>query len=105
MDELRALSGTDFGTLRGTSSNSRTSYPSNIDGIDERNGHFLFYEIKQLNEQTSEGQQRMLEALAKMPKTTAHSRSYRASRCAAMANSIWRQLHCQPVPARYPGVL
>lgn len=70
MDELRALSGTDFGTLRGTSSNSRTSYPSNIDGIDERNGHFLFYEIKQLNEQTSEGQQRMLEALAKMPKTT-----------------------------------
>lgn len=67
MDELRTLSGTDFGTLRGTSNNSRTSYPSNIDGIDERNGHFLFYEIKQLHEQTSEGQQRMLEALAKVP--------------------------------------
>lgn len=66
---LRTLTGTDFGGLRGASKVCPDIYPSNIDGVEERRGWFLWYEIKHKNEGSRTGQQRLLKELAAMPRT------------------------------------
>jgi hypothetical protein len=53
----------DFGFL------NHTSLPSNIDGLTERHGKFLFIEVKR-GEEISPGQLIMLEALSRVPNFT-----------------------------------
>jgi hypothetical protein len=53
---------TDFKELRGALYKS-DCVPSDLDGVYERDGHFLFLEVKHGGEQVSTGQYRMLENL------------------------------------------
>jgi hypothetical protein len=57
----------DYGFLHGIDQNSPNFVPSDIDGVIERNGVFLFLEWKQFLEDMQEGQEKMLMALAKKP--------------------------------------
>jgi hypothetical protein len=57
----------DYGFLHGVDENSPNFVPSDIDGVIERNGVFLFLEWKQFLEDMQEGQEKMLMALAKKP--------------------------------------
>jgi hypothetical protein len=55
---------TDFSSLQ------NKCLPTNLDGITERNGHFLVIECKHGNEQPSGGQAWMLRAFGGVPKFT-----------------------------------
>jgi hypothetical protein len=57
----------DYGFLHGIDPNSPNFVPSDIDGVIERNGVFLFLEWKHFLEDMSEGQKKMLVALSKKP--------------------------------------
>jgi hypothetical protein len=57
----------DYGFLHGIDLNSPNFVPSDIDGVVERNGVFLFLEWKHFLEDMNEGQKKMLVALAKKP--------------------------------------
>ena len=57
----------DFGFLKGIIASNPRGIPSNIDGVYERFGHFLFLEFKRPAEQISQGQWILLKALAAMP--------------------------------------
>jgi hypothetical protein len=57
----------DYGFLYGIDKTSPKFVPSDIDGVIERNGVFLFLEWKQFLEDMQEGQEKMLMALAKKP--------------------------------------
>jgi hypothetical protein len=57
----------DYGFLYGIDPKSPNFVPSDIDGVIERNGIFLFLEWKHFLEDMSEGQKKMLVALAKKP--------------------------------------
>ena len=59
---------TDYGDFKGLIESNPAFLPSNVDGIAERNGHFLIMEWKRPGEKMSEGQKRMLQALAASPK-------------------------------------
>jgi hypothetical protein len=55
---------TDYGDFKGLIPDNPAFVPSNVDGIAERNGHFLILEWKRPGEKMSEGQKRLLQALA-----------------------------------------
>jgi hypothetical protein len=55
----------DFSCLR----NPFHCFPCNVDGLTERGGHFLLFELKH-GEELSGGQFRMLQALAALPRFT-----------------------------------
>ena len=55
---------TDYGDFKGLIESNPLFVPSNVDGIAERNGHFLIMEWKRDAEKVSEGQKRLLQALA-----------------------------------------
>jgi hypothetical protein len=55
---------TDYGDFKGLIPDNPAFLPSNVDGIAERNGHFLILEWKRPGEKMSEGQKRLLQALA-----------------------------------------
>lgn len=57
----------DYGFLHGTDQNSPNFVPSDIDGVIERNGVFLFLEWKQFLEDMQAGQEKMLMKLANKP--------------------------------------
>lgn len=57
----------DFGFLKGIIKSNPRGLPSNVDGVYERFGHFLFLEFKRPGEQISQGQWILLRALAAMP--------------------------------------
>ena len=59
---------TDYGDFKGLIPDNPAFLPSNVDGIAERNGHFLIMEWKRDKEKVSEGQKRLLQALAANPK-------------------------------------
>ena len=59
---------TDYGDFKGLITANPSFIPSNVDGIAERNGHFLILEWKRPNEKVSEGQKRLLQALAANPR-------------------------------------
>ena len=59
---------TDYGDFKGLIESNPAFLPSNVDGIAERNGHFLIMEWKRPGEKASEGQKRLLQALAANPK-------------------------------------
>ena len=59
---------TDYAEFKGLISANPAFVPSNVDGIAERNGHFLIMEWKRPGEKVSEGQKRLLQALAATPK-------------------------------------
>ena len=59
---------TDYGDFKGLIPSNPAFLPSNVDGIAERNGHFLILEWKRPNEKVSEGQKRLLQALASNPR-------------------------------------
>jgi len=59
---------TDYGDFKGLITANPSFIPSNVDGIAERNGHFLILEWKRSNEKVSEGQKRLLQALAANPR-------------------------------------
>jgi len=59
---------TDYAAFKGLISKNPKFVPSNIDGICERNGHFLVLEWKRVGEKISKGQELLLKALAKTPK-------------------------------------
>ena len=59
---------TDYGDFKGLIASNPAFMPSNVDGIAERNGHFLVMEWKRPNEKMSEGQKRLLKAMAANPK-------------------------------------
>jgi len=56
----------DFGFMAGWVETNKKAMPSNIDGVMERNGHFLFMEWKRAGEQVSLGQSILLCQLAKL---------------------------------------
>lgn len=58
----------DYGDFKGLIKSNPSFVPCDLDGIVERNGHFLVMEWKRPKEEVSLGQQRMLQALAKTPK-------------------------------------
>ena len=58
----------DYGELIGLIPNNPKFSQSDIDGICERNGHFLIMEWKRPGEQVSKGQKILLKALAANPK-------------------------------------
>jgi hypothetical protein len=58
---------TDYADFKGLITANPAFVPSNVDGIAERNGHFLVMEWKRLGEKVSEGQRIMLQALASKP--------------------------------------
>ena len=58
----------DFGFMLGWVKSNKKAIPSNIDGVMERNGCFLFLEWKRPGEKTSLGQSILLHQLAKLPK-------------------------------------
>lgn len=68
METLRALSGTDYGTLQ-VGSTEKIHVPSNVDGVDQKGDYFLWYEIKNPGENLSKGQEILLQALARNPKS------------------------------------
>ena len=55
---------TDYGDFKGLIESNPNFIPSNVDGIAERNGYFLILEWKRPGEKMSEGQKRLLKALA-----------------------------------------
>jgi hypothetical protein len=55
---------TDYSDFKGLIESNPLFIPSNVDGIAERNGHFLIMEWKRDAEKVSEGQKRLLQALA-----------------------------------------
>ena len=55
---------TDYSDFKGLIESNTAFTPSNVDGIAERNGHFLIMEWKRPGEKMSEGQKRLLQALA-----------------------------------------
>ena len=59
---------TDYGDFKGLIESNLLFIPSNVDGIAERNGHFLIMEWKRDAEKVSEGQKRLLQALASNPR-------------------------------------
>ena len=59
---------TDYGDFKGLIPDNPMFVPSNVDGIAERNGHFLIMEWKRNGEKISEGQKRLLKALAANPR-------------------------------------
>ena len=59
---------TDYADFKGLIPTNPHLVPSNVDGIAERNGYFLILEWKRLGEKMSEGQKRILQALAASPK-------------------------------------
>ena len=59
---------TDYGDFKGLIPTNPAFIPSNVDGIAERNGHFLIMEWKRPGEQASGGQKILLKALAANPK-------------------------------------
>jgi len=59
---------TDYAEFKGLIPANPAFVPSNVDGIAERNGHFLIMEWKRPGEKVSEGQKRLLQALAATPK-------------------------------------
>lgn len=59
---------TDYGDFKGLIPTNPAFVPSNVDGIAERNGHFLVMEWKRNGEKISEGQKRLLKALAATPR-------------------------------------
>ena len=59
---------TDYGDFKGLIESNPLFLPSNVDGIAERNGHFLIMEWKRDAEKVSEGQKRLLQALASNPR-------------------------------------
>ena len=59
---------TDYGDFKGLIESNPLFLPSNVDGIAERNGHFLIMEWKRDAEKVSEGQKRLLQALAFNPR-------------------------------------
>jgi len=59
---------TDYAGFKGVLPDNPNFVPSNVDGICERNGHFLILEWKRPGEKVSEGQKRLLQAMAKLPK-------------------------------------
>ena len=59
---------TDYGDFKGLIESNPLFIPSNVDGIAERNGHFLIMEWKRDAEKVSEGQKRLLQALASNPR-------------------------------------
>ena len=58
----------DYGDLIGLIPSNPKFSPSDIDGICERNGYFLVMEWKRHGEKVSEGQKRLLQALASNPR-------------------------------------
>ena len=58
----------DYGELIGLIPQNPRFSPSDVDGICERNGHFLIMEWKRPGEQASGGQKILLKALAANPK-------------------------------------
>ena len=54
----------DYGDFIGLLPDNPQFCPSDLDGIAERNGHFLIMEWKRPAEKVSEGQKRLLQALA-----------------------------------------
>ena len=58
----------DYGDFIGLIPQNPQFCPSDLDGIAERNGHFLIMEWKRPGEKMSEGQKRLLKALAANPK-------------------------------------
>jgi hypothetical protein len=58
----------DFGFMLGWVESNKKAIPSNIDGVLERNGYFLFMEWKREGEHTSLGQSILLHQLAKLPR-------------------------------------
>ena len=59
---------TDYSDFKGLIESNPLFIPSNVDGIAERNGHFLIMEWKRDAEKVSEGQKRLLQALASNPR-------------------------------------
>jgi hypothetical protein len=59
---------TDYGDFKDLIPENPAFTPSNVDGIAERNGHFLILEWKRPGEKVSEGQKRLLQALAANPR-------------------------------------
>ena len=57
----------DYGFLYGLVEKSPNFVPSDIDGVIERNGVFLFFEWKNPLEDMNAGQEKMLISLAKKP--------------------------------------
>lgn len=57
----------DYGFLHSVDPNSPNFVPSDIDGVVERNGVFLFMEWKRPLEDMKEGQEKMLMSLARKP--------------------------------------
>ena len=55
---------TDYADFKGLIPDNPMFVPSNVDGIAERNGHFLIMEWKRNGEKISEGQKRLLKSLA-----------------------------------------
>lgn len=66
MKAMRSLiaSHVDYGDFVGLIPQNPHFCPSDLDGIAERNGHFLVMEWKRPGEKMSEGQKRLLAALA-----------------------------------------
>ena len=58
----------DYGDFLGLIPQNPQFCPSDLDGIAERNNHFLIMEWKRPGEKASEGQKRLLKALATNPK-------------------------------------
>ena len=55
---------TDYADFKGLITANPAFVPSNVDGIAERNCYFLIMEWKRSGEKISEGQKRLLQALA-----------------------------------------
>jgi hypothetical protein len=70
MKAMRSLiaSHIDYGDFIGLIPQNPHFCPSDLDGIAERNGHFLIMEWKRNGEKVSEGQKRLLQALAANPR-------------------------------------
>ena len=58
----------DYGEFKGLIPGNENFLPSDLDGIAERNGHFLIMEWKRPGEKMSDGQKYLLKALAANPK-------------------------------------
>lgn len=56
----------DFGFMLGWVESNKKAIPSNLDGVMERNGYFLFMEWKREGESSSLGQSILLHQLAKL---------------------------------------
>ena len=70
MKAMRSLvaSHIDYGDFKGLIPQNPQFCPSDLDGIAERNGYFLIMDWKRIGEKVSEGQKRLLQALAANPR-------------------------------------